>query len=298
MYPDSVSFRLWRQSADSAAGLRGCFPASADLRMVRSSLKRTSLRPVRAISKRFPVRSLAVQPTTSPVEFRIYGWNSGTSANNSTHIVAASMRARFASVAGTPINPTGRLTVHGDFYHLDGGTIAVDLAGTSAGVNYDTIDVTGNVELEGDLIVSLADVNGSPFGTTLSNTFDILTADQITGEFQNVSLPSLSWQYNWRLDYLADAVRLVVVATGDFNDDGVVDAADFIVWRKFGGTPRYCFIWQTNFGSTAVVGSAQHVDSFTGESVPEPASRLMLIVAIGVGIWQRRSIASAVPSTR
>ena len=148
--------------------------------------------------------------------------------------------------------------------------------------------MTGNVELEGDLVVSLADVGGSPFAPTLSNTFDILTADQITGEFQNVALPSLSWQYNWRLDYLADAVRLVVVATGDFNDDGVVDAADFIVWSKFGGTPEDYVIWQTNFGSTVVVGSAQHVDSFTGATVPEPASALMLIVAIA-----RRNLAKA-----
>ncbi len=88
------------------------------------------------------------QPTTDPVEFRLYGWNAATSRDN-THVNAASMRARFASVVGVPIDPTGSLTVQGDFYHLAGGQIAIDLGGHSAGVDYDTMNVLGKAELDG-----------------------------------------------------------------------------------------------------------------------------------------------------
>ena len=70
------------------------------------------------------------QPTTSPVEFRLYGWNAGTSrttarTSSPRRCVPGSRRS-----SATPINPTGRLTVQGDFYHLDGGVIAIDLGGT------------------------------------------------------------------------------------------------------------------------------------------------------------------------
>ena len=46
---------------------------------------------------------------------------------------------------------------------------------------------------------------------------------------------------------------------GDFNQDGVVDAADYVVWRKspstFGGDPNGYNTWRTNFGAT-VTGAA------------------------------------------
>ena len=38
---------------------------------------------------------------------------------------------------------------------------------------------------------------------------------------------------------------------GDFNLDGAVDAADYILWRKTDGTPAGYNAWRTHFGQPA-----------------------------------------------
>ena len=123
-------------------------------------------------------------------------------SSDNTHVTAASMRAGFASVVDLPIDPTGSLTVHGDFYHLAGGQIAIDLGGHSAGVDYDVINVLGKVDLEGDLTVALADVGGNPFRSIDRRQFSnshVITG--ITGQFANVFLPRLGCgRKRWNMD--------------------------------------------------------------------------------------------------
>jgi hypothetical protein len=62
--------------------------------------------------------------------------------------------------------------------------------------------------------------------------------------------------------------------TGDYNSDGSVDAADYVVWRKTDGAPNGYNAWRTNFGRTAGLG----LGSATA-AVPEPAS--VLLVGMG-----------------
>jgi hypothetical protein len=71
---------------------------------------------------------------------------------------------------------------------------------------------------------------------------------------------------------------------GDFNDDGRVDAADYVVWRKSGGTPQNYSIWRTNFGrsSGAVAGSA------VAGAVPEPAGVLLVLFGLAATCFGRR----------
>lgn len=229
---------------------------------------------------------LGSQPTTDPVEFRLYAWNAATLLDG-THVVAASMRARFASVVGTPIDPTGSLTVQGDFYHLDGGVLAIDLGGHSPGVDYDVVSVLGKVDLEGDLSVSLADVGGSPFAPMLGNVFSILTATQgITGQFAHVGLPTLPSDFQWRLDYLPTTVRLTVLSAGDFNLDGIVDGRDYVVWRNNGGSQADYDLWRAHFGISAGLGSGAIADA-SNTAVPEPGSILLLTCGIIVSALSR-----------
>jgi hypothetical protein len=69
---------------------------------------------------------------------------------------------------------------------------------------------------------------------------------------------------------------------GDFNLDGAVNAADYVVWRKGLGTtytPADFIEWKLNFGDTAGAGG--------GASVPEPASALLCCATLAVLMTRR-----------
>jgi hypothetical protein len=81
---------------------------------------------------------------------------------------------------------------------------------------------------------------------------------------------------------------------GDYNDDGTVDAADYVVWRKSFGTSNPLpnetespgavdaadfDAWRANFGATAGSGAAISTVA-SSAAVPEPASSLLLLMAL------------------
>ena len=80
------------------------------------------------------------------------------------------------------------------------------------------------------------------------------------------------------------------VPPGDYNGDGKVDAADYVVWRKdpasFGGDPAGYNTWRDNFGMMAGAGSGIALGVGT---VPEPATFGLLLVAALAGIAPRRA---------
>ena len=75
------------------------------------------------------------------------------------------------------------------------------------------------------------------------------------------------------------------VLPGDFNNDGTVDAADYVVWRKSGATQAGCDTWRTIFGASRGVGSFRVLASAGPplEAVPEPV--LIALVLIATGCW-------------
>jgi hypothetical protein len=82
---------------------------------------------------------------------------------------------------------------------------------------------------------------------------------------------------------------------GDFNQDGTVDAADYVVWRKTDGTQEGYDAWRANFGQTVVAGGSPALMT-TGEppvtapAVPEPATLMIACVAAsGIGAARRRT---------
>jgi hypothetical protein len=74
---------------------------------------------------------------------------------------------------------------------------------------------------------------------------------------------------------------------GDFNDDGSVDAADYVVWwKKNGSLPQYDE-WRSHFGLPAGSGSGS-----AEAAVPEPVGALLLVLAAAFGICQGRRVPS------
>jgi hypothetical protein len=74
---------------------------------------------------------------------------------------------------------------------------------------------------------------------------------------------------------------------GDFNQDGTVDAADYVVWRKSNAAQREFEDWRANFGNSLGTGSGASANN----TVPEPASVvLLLLTMVGWSLSQRRTV--------
>ena len=77
------------------------------------------------------------------------------------------------------------------------------------------------------------------------------------------------------LSEIGALAMLPTTLAGDFNFDGRVDTADYVVWRKNGGTQQDYNLWRANFGRSSGGTGA----SFTN-SVPEPCTSLALFVGV------------------
>lgn len=119
--------------------------------------------------------------------------------------------------------------------------------------------------------------------------FDILDFTSRLGTFATLSLPVLPGSLEWDTSKLYIDGTLRVILPGDFDNSGVVDVADYGVWRKGLGTTYTASdydVWRTHFGRTAT-GAGSSLDGLA--SVPEPASlTLTLLTAAAVAIARRR----------
>jgi hypothetical protein len=76
---------------------------------------------------------------------------------------------------------------------------------------------------------------------------------------------------------------------GDFNGDSMVDAADYIVWRKSDGTAESYNAWLAGFGTSS--GSGAEFEAASNVGVPEPPALLCALIgaaSIGSNLLRRR----------
>ncbi len=78
---------------------------------------------------------------------------------------------------------------------------------------------------------------------------------------------------------------------GDYNQDGAVDAADYVVWRKNNGSPGDYDTWKSNFGRSNASGAHLDASGLAISSVPEPGALLLLLSTMA-------SLSAAVPRRR
>jgi hypothetical protein len=77
----------------------------------------------------------------------------------------------------------------------------------------------------------------------------------------------------------------VVPLDGDFNLDGVVDAADYVAWRKQNGINVFYQMWKENYGATQN-GSGSDASQV---AAPKPASAILVgIFALAIAAKRRR----------
>jgi hypothetical protein len=169
-------------------------------------------------------------------------------------------------VPGVITNPA-TLLVQGNLILNAGAILELDIFDPTA---VDKLAVTGNFVAGGILDVSLDAAAPAP---SHGDSFDLIDWGTISGQFTSLLLPQLAG-LAWNTDRLYIDGTISVALPGDFNGDGAVDAADYVVWRKRGGTQTEFNTWRTNFGRTADGGTT------SSTSVPEPAALLLSAWAI------------------
>jgi hypothetical protein len=91
----------------------------------------------------------------------------------------------------------------------------------------------------------------------------------------------------WASDTAAPITSYFLGLPGDSNEDGAVDAADYVASRKLDGTQQGYDTWQTHFGES--VGSESAASAPT--SIPEQSTLVLLIFA-AAGWCLRRGCAA------
>jgi autotransporter-associated beta strand protein len=122
------------------------------------------------------------------------------------------------------------LTVEGDVSLESPAVVKIDLGGSVLG-EFDRLVVTGALELDGLLEVSLID----GFVPAPGDVFDLLSAGELIKQFDAAVLPALAGGMDWSLEYSDTSVMLSVTSSpilqpADFNEDGGVNGGDLDAW--------------------------------------------------------------------
>ncbi len=193
--------------------------------------------------------------------------------------------------AGTLAAPSPAAATVGALTQSSTGELQFDLGGVAPGL-FDALTVTNNAVLDGTIAVNLL----PGFTPVLGNSFTILetTFGNVGGTFAVEAFPvfnDLTFEVIYNSQSVVLQVVEVILLAGDYNQNGIVDAADYTLWRNNLGAPAGTLAndvdggvigpaqyatWKSNFGATLGSGAGG-----VG-SVPEPSSLLLcLMLAIG-----------------
>ena len=185
------------------------------------------------------------------------------------------------------VNDPSNTRGHRDFLNDIGLGMAINNSNT-AGVNAGTGAETGNPEvvmtgIEFSLPLSLLghpldDIKITAFINSGGHT-------NVSNQFSGVGVLRGNLGDNLPMINLAtiagDQFVTVANTAGDYNFDGVVDAADYVVWRRGAGTsltPAHYDAWRANFGA---MGDGANGASLPSTMVPEPFTLMLVGLAFG-----------------
>jgi hypothetical protein len=153
---------------------------------------------------------------------------------------------------------------HFDWYNRPTFTGALPGTGGFDGFFASKVEYTVTEDMVGDVLtfeIGIREINVTIDGFAFVQTSNI---------YPNMDLLDLYFQSD------LDAAFLPQPVPGDYNGDGVNNAADYTVWRD-GGSPDDTQagydLWKANFGASG---------GGSGAAVPEPASIAMLLVGVGL----------------
>jgi hypothetical protein len=177
---------------------------------------------------------------------------------------------------------TGTTPVDFDYYQLDSASGSLNVSGWNSlsdqnfqsvgpGAHQKWQEAGGSDAMQiGEAFLGASSMLAANGSVNIGSAYNSsLNGEDLALQFR---LPS-GLVLNGAIEYVGTAPSL----QGDYNMNGSVDAADYVVWRKTDGTQAGYDIWRANFGRTAGSGAALA----GGQSVPEPTS---FWLAIGVAL--------------
>jgi hypothetical protein len=168
------------------------------------------------------------------------------------------------------------------------GTTTLELVKTFNDPNWLT---AADISLDGDEIIARGTSSSSgrmwirPPGGSIADAFGTspisipLVSD---GQGEAIGFDPAGWGYYTTSEGTNRPIHYFnrLTPPGDFNGDGVVDLADYVVWRKGLGTtytPDDYDDWRASFGAAAGSGLGANSDL---PSVPEPATITCLLLGV------------------
>ena len=165
------------------------------------------------------------------------------------------------------------------------------------------VSAVGRVTLGGELRVKLKD----GFVPQPDDVFTVIVGESIAGGFHNLNPESRIQVEGAAGSFLVtvgptqvalSSFLIAAISPGDYNSDGIVDAADYVVWRNSLGQLGSQLpadgngnneidagdydVWRANFGRTAATGP------LAGLNLPEPQSAAILLVVISATFGRGR----------
>jgi hypothetical protein len=155
----------------------------------------------------------------------------------------------------TTTSSDGNIEVHST--RLPDGRVGLLIANlNTSGSSSVNLDIDGTVLGQGGTTWLFGVNQTTPLQTVLTSGL---------GKTFSMSVPSRS------------ILAIAVESAGDFNHDGAVDVADYVVWRKSASTPNMqgnYDVWRAHFGQTLGVASGSSLQ------VPEPALNLLVLITL------------------
>lgn len=185
-------------------------------------------------------------------------------------------------------SPLGTMQITGNYTMDEFAVFATQVADPNL-LQADTIDVVGDATLSGEIYVDVPDGFETILSSPISNSkfVRILSAENVIDNGVMLTGPGAAF-FNLSVD--ADSVYLVAFLRGDYNGDGIVNIADYTVWRDTLGATGIGLaadgnrdqvvdaldygVWRSNFGEFVFTGPQVLI------GVPEPVALSSVAIAL------------------
>lgn len=174
--------------------------------------------------------------------------------------------------------------VDGDVFDINAFSAKLLANTAGAGASFEVVPFLNGQEMLPDPVVF--DATGY-----YSQTFSFSTSPNPWGQSTTLLTGYDKYSISLYVDFAWTALTLIgapiPTPPGDYDGNYVVDAADYVAWRKADALPADYDLWRANFGRAAGAGAAVEPDE--NSTIPEPRSVVIFLSLILTSFLSQRS---------